>query len=70
MGKKGGVRKVKKSRGVICHEIFDARLIKNGRVNEELPLMECAEAEKVRHHWIYRQGFLRAPGDNRGVVGP
>ena len=28
MGKKGGVRKVKKARGVICHVIFDAQGIK------------------------------------------
>ena len=53
MGEKGGVRNFKKARGVIYHAILDARVIKNGRVKEELPRMERAEADKVRHQRIY-----------------
>ena len=68
MGEKGGVRKFKKARGVICHVILDAWVIKNGRVREELPQMERAEAEKVRHHHIYCRGFLLAPGYSQSVI--
>ena len=50
MGEKGGVRKFKKARGVICYSIINDRVIKNRRVKEELPQMERVEAEKVRHH--------------------
>ena len=70
MVEKGGVRKVKQARVLIYHEILDTRVIKNGRVNEELPQMERAEAEKFRHHRIYCREFLRAPGGGRGVVRP
>ena len=44
VGEKGGFRKVKKLIGVICDAIFDAQVIKNGRVNGELPQMVCVEA--------------------------
>ena len=50
VGEKGGVRKFKKARGVICYSIINDRVIKNRRVKEELPQMERVEAEKVRHH--------------------
>ena len=50
VGEKGGVRKFKQVRGVICHEIIDVWVIKNRRVEEEILRMERAEAEKVRHH--------------------
>ena len=68
MSERGGVRKFKKARGVLCRGIIDDRVIKNGRVQEELPQMECAETEKVRHHQIYRRGFLSALGDGCSVV--
>ena len=55
MSEKESVRKVKNARGVICYAIFDARWLKNGRVDEELSLVEHADAEKVRNHRIDRR---------------
>ena len=37
VGQNGSVRKIKKARDVICHTFFDAQVIKNGWVDEELP---------------------------------
>ena len=54
VGEKGDIRKFQKARGVICHAILDAWVIKNRRVKEELPQMECVEVEKIRHQRIYR----------------
>ena len=36
VGEKGSVKNIKKLRGVIFHAIFDAWVIGNGRVDEEL----------------------------------
>ena len=58
MGEKGGVRKFKQARGIICHAILDAWVIKNRGIDEELPRMKRAEAEEVRHHRIYCGGLL------------
>ena len=52
MGEKGGVRKFKQARGVICHTILNAWVIENRRIDEELPRMKRAEAEKDCHHQI------------------
>ena len=70
VGEKVGVRSFKKERGVICHSILGARVIKNRRVEKELLQMDCTEAEKVCHHQIYCGGFLFAPGDSWSVVRP
>ena len=58
VGKKGGVKKVKKTRGVICHAIFNALVIKNRRVNKEMPQMERTEVKKVRSHRFIVKAFF------------
>ena len=37
MGEKVSVRNIKKARGIICHTILYAQVLKNRRVEEKLP---------------------------------
>ena len=70
MAKKESNRKFKQARDIIYHAILDAWVIKNGGIEEELPRMKRAEAEKVRYHRIYCEGLLCAPGDGWIVIQP
>ena len=45
MGKKRSVGQVKKERGIVSHEILLARVVEGRGVQEELSLMNCADAE-------------------------